>query len=53
VKAVILTAKGKRMRGELLKSLYTPPGDLLALALGDLEALSAAASKLPSRRQPT
>lgn len=52
VKAVVLTAKGKRMRGELLKSLYTPPGDLLALALGDLEALSAAASKLPSRRAP-
>ena len=52
VKAVVLTAKGKRMRGGLLKSLYTPPGDLLALALGDLEALSAAASKLPSRRAP-
>ena len=52
VKAVVLTAKGKRMRGELLESLYTPPGDLLALALGDLEALSAAASKLPSRRAP-
>ena len=52
VKAVVLTAKGRRMRGELLKSLYTPPGDLLALALGDLEALSAAASKLPSRRAP-
>jgi len=52
VKAVVLTAKGRRMRGELLKSLYTPPGDLLGLALGDLEALSAAASKLPSRRPP-
>jgi len=52
VKAVVLTAKGRRMRGELLESLYTPPGDLLALALGDLEALSAAASKLPSRRAP-
>jgi DNA-binding MarR family transcriptional regulator len=53
VKAVILTAKGKRMRGELLASMYTPPRDLLALAQSDLEALSTAASKLPSRRQPT
>ena len=53
VKAVVLTAKGKRMRGDLLKSMYTPPRDLLALTQGDLEALSAAASKLPSRRQPT
>jgi DNA-binding MarR family transcriptional regulator len=50
VKAVVLTAKGKRMRGELLESMYTPPRDLLALAQSDLEALSAAASKLPSRR---
>ncbi len=50
VKAVVLTPKGKRMRGELVKSLYTPPRDLLALSQGDLEALSAAASKLPSRR---
>ena len=50
VKEVVLTAKGKRMRGDLVRSLYTPPRDLLALALGDLEALSAAASKLPSRR---
>jgi DNA-binding MarR family transcriptional regulator len=50
VKAVVLTAKGKRVRSELVKSLYTPPHDLLALAQGDLEALSAAASKLPSRR---
>ena len=52
VKAVVLTARGKRMRGELLESMYTPPRDLLALAQSDLEALSAAASKLPSRRAP-
>ena len=52
VKAVVLTARGKRMRGELLESMYTPPRDLLALAQSDLEALSAAASKLPSRRPP-
>jgi DNA-binding MarR family transcriptional regulator len=51
VKAVVLTAKGKRVRSELLKSQYTPPRDLLALPRRDLELLSAAASKLPSRRQ--
>src|SRR5256885_8465 len=37
VKEVILTAKGKRIRGELLESLYAPPHDLLAMGLGDLE----------------
>src|SRR5258706_2602780 len=50
VKAVVLTAKGKRLRGELIDSLYTPPPDLVALPQRDLDALRAAASKLPSRR---
>jgi DNA-binding MarR family transcriptional regulator len=50
VKAVVLTAKGKRLRSELIASQYTPPPDLLALPKRDLEALSAAASKLPARR---
>jgi DNA-binding MarR family transcriptional regulator len=49
VKAVVLTTKGKRIRGELIASQYTPPRDLLALPRRDLEALSAAASKLPAR----
>src|SRR5713226_10679621 len=49
VKSVVLTPKGKRIRAELLKSQYTPPRDLLALPQRDLEALSAAASKLPRR----
>jgi DNA-binding MarR family transcriptional regulator len=49
VKAVVLTPKGKRIRAELLESQYTPPGDLMALSQRDLEALSAAASKLPAR----
>jgi DNA-binding MarR family transcriptional regulator len=53
VKAVVLTTKGKRIRDDLLESMYTPPRDLLALTQNDLEALSTAASKLPSRRQPT
>jgi DNA-binding MarR family transcriptional regulator len=50
VKSVVLTTKGKRIRSELLESQYTPPRDLVALTQRDLEALSAAASKLPSRR---
>lgn len=49
VKAVVLTSKGKRLRSELIASQYTPPRDLMALPQRDLEALSAAASKLPSR----
>jgi len=50
VKAVVLTAKGKKLRHELLASQYTPPRDLVALPQGDLDALKAAASKLPGRR---
>jgi len=50
VKSVVLTAKGKRIRGNLIDSLYTPPADLVALPRRDLEALRAAASKLPARR---
>ncbi|MHB8587488.1 MAG: MarR family winged helix-turn-helix transcriptional regulator [Candidatus Dormibacteraceae bacterium] len=50
VKAVVLTAKGKRTRRDLIDSLYTPPPDLVALPQRDLDALRAAASKLPARR---
>jgi DNA-binding MarR family transcriptional regulator len=50
VKAVVLTPKGRRIRSELIKSQYTPPHDLVALPRRDLEALGAAASKLPARR---
>jgi MarR family transcriptional regulator, organic hydroperoxide resistance regulator len=49
VKAVVLSAKGKRVRHELLESQYTPPRDLLELPKRDLEALREAASKLPRR----
>lgn len=52
VKVVVLTPKGKRIRAELLESQYTPPRDLVALSQHDLEALSAAASKLPARSRP-
>lgn len=47
VKSVVLSAKGKRLRAKLLESQYTPPPDLVALPKRDLEALRAAASKLP------
>lgn len=50
VKAVVLTAKGKKLRGDLIESLYTPPPDLVALPQRDLDALRAAASRLPTRR---
>src|SRR5713101_557421 len=44
VKAVVLTPKGKKLRGDLIESLYTPPPDLVALPQRDLDALRAAAS---------
>jgi len=50
VKAVVLTPKGKKMRGDLIESLYTPPPDLVALPQRDLDALRVAASRLPVRR---
>ena len=50
VKAVVLTPKGKRTRGALIDFLYTPPPDLVALPQRDLDALRAAASRLPARR---
>lgn len=49
VKAVVLSAKGKRIRAQLLDSQYAPPHDLVALPRRDLEALREAASKLPRR----
>ena len=53
MKAVVLSAGGKRVRAELVKSLYTPPRDLMTLPAADLEALRAAAIKLPKRRAAT
>jgi DNA-binding MarR family transcriptional regulator len=50
VKAVVLTPKGRRLRRELIGSLYTPPPDLVALPQHDLDALREAASKLPLRQ---
>jgi DNA-binding MarR family transcriptional regulator len=43
---VVLTAKGERIRAELLEEFHTPPAELLALSRKDLEALSRALDKL-------
>jgi len=51
VKAVVLTTRGKRIRRKLIESQYAPPRDLVALPQRDLEALSTAASKLPTRHR--
>src|SRR2546427_9243368 len=47
VKDVVLTAKGKRVRKELLASQYTPPPDLIGLSLRALAAPRAAATEPP------
>jgi DNA-binding MarR family transcriptional regulator len=50
VKSVVLTPKGRKLRRDLIDSLYAPPADLVALPQRDLDALRTAASKLPARR---
>jgi DNA-binding MarR family transcriptional regulator len=47
VKLVVLTAKGDRIRHEMIRTLYEPPPELLELDLEDLEALRDAVAKLP------
>ena len=46
VKLVVLTAKGARIKSELLEEFHTPPSALLALDRADLEALDRATEKL-------
>ena len=46
VKLVVLTAKGARVRSELLEEHHTPPADLLALSERELEALQRALAPL-------
>jgi DNA-binding MarR family transcriptional regulator len=43
---VVLTAKGERIRAELLEEYHTPPPELLRLSRGDLETLDRALGKL-------
>ena len=46
VKLVVLTAKGAKVKAELLEEFHTPPAELLALDRADLEALERALAKL-------
>jgi DNA-binding MarR family transcriptional regulator len=50
VRHVVLTAKGRRTRDDLLREFHAPPADLLELDCDQLEALRDAAAKLPVRR---
>jgi DNA-binding MarR family transcriptional regulator len=43
---VVLTAKGERIRAEVLKEFHTPPAELLGLSRRDLEALAKSLEKL-------
>jgi MarR family transcriptional regulator, organic hydroperoxide resistance regulator len=46
VRQVVLTARGERVRAELLEEFHTPPAELLRLGRRDLEALARALEKL-------
>jgi DNA-binding MarR family transcriptional regulator len=48
VKLVVLTAKGARIKAELMEEFHTPPAELFALDRTDLEALERATEKLSS-----
>jgi DNA-binding MarR family transcriptional regulator len=47
VKLVLLTAKGARMKSDVLHAFYTPPAELLALDATDLTALERLLDRLP------
>ena len=47
VKTVALTALGEKTKAELLRRIYEPPEDLIALPRPELEALRDALAKLP------
>lgn len=46
VKLVVLTAKGKRTKAELMEEFHQPPAELLALERADLDALQRVLQKL-------
>jgi DNA-binding MarR family transcriptional regulator len=46
VRHVVLTAKGERIRTEVLDEFHTPPAELLGLSRKDLEALARALDRL-------
>jgi DNA-binding MarR family transcriptional regulator len=47
VKLVLLTARGARLKAELLDEFLSPPADLLGLDRATLDALDRALTKLP------
>jgi DNA-binding MarR family transcriptional regulator len=49
VKLVLLTAKGARIKAELMEEFYTPPAELLAVDRETLEALRRGLKKLERR----
>jgi DNA-binding MarR family transcriptional regulator len=46
VKLVVLTAKGAKIKAELVEEFHTPPSELLALDRADLDALDRATERL-------
>ena len=49
VKLVLLTAKGARLKGEIMEAFYTPPAELLALDVAELTALELALERLTNK----
>ncbi len=47
VKLVVLTALGERTRERVMRAMFQPPPELLALDVADLEALRDAVARLP------
>jgi DNA-binding MarR family transcriptional regulator len=50
VKLVVLTAKGARVKREVLEAFYTPPPELLALDSTELAALERLLDRLSQSR---
>jgi DNA-binding MarR family transcriptional regulator len=53
VKLVVLTAKGQKMRTELLDEFHQPPSEFAALNRADLEKLDRVLAKLTPRPPAT
>ena len=52
VKLVVLTAKGRKTRAELLEDFHQPPSELAALDRADLDALDRVLKKLGAPTAP-
>ncbi len=49
VKLVVLTPEGSRLKRDLLEEFHVPPAELLELSQADLDALTRALEKLPTK----